>query len=795
MERKNIPKYNPHKIEEKWQNTWPLERESYKLNEVDQKYYCLDMFSYPSSEGLHMGHWRPFTIADVWSRYQTLLGKKVLHPVGFDAFGLPAENAAIKTGTHPAEYTKKSIVNFTRQLKQMGVMYDWSTLINTSDPEYYKWTQWLFLQLYKNGLAYRKSALVNWCPKDQTVLANEQVVNGACERCGTTVIKKELKQWFFKITDFAEELLDFSTIDWPERVKHSQINWIGKSEGAQIDFAVKGREETIAVFTTRPDTLFGVTYLVIAPEYTLLNTLVTSDNKAIVDAYIQKASKKTEIDRLSEDKQKTGIFTGSYAIHPITHKKIPIWVADYVISTYGTGAVMGVPAHDARDFVFATDYNLPIEFVIKPEDDAIVLDTSQAYIKKGILINSGEFSGRNSEEAKLLITQAAQGKPKTHYRLRDWLVSRQRAWGPPIPIIYCDSCGEQPVPESDLPVLLPENMEFMPSGTSPLDRHPAFKYTTCPKCSGKAVRETDTSDTFVDSSWYFLRYTSPHNPNTAFDAEQVEKWLPVDFYIGGVEHSILHLLYARFIMKALNRLHLVPYNEPFKLFYGNGMVYLHGSKMSKSKGNVVNPDEMVKLHGTDAMRGYILFMGPADQDVEWQTGGINGIRRFLERSWQTFLAYDPSLKTEIIAKPIERAYGQLNELLPQFHFNRSISTLMTLINELDGHVLCKNEVEVITRLYAPFFPHFAEEIWSYLGNKTSIFESRWPVITVEPDTSITYVVQVNGKVKGSFEYDRTADEELVVAEAKNHIDRTLFSEKNIVKTIFVPGRIVNFVVK
>lgn len=908
-------KYNPHEIEAKWRSTWPKARDSYKLQSGDEPYYVLDMISYPSSEGLHMGHWRPYTIADVWARYNTLLGKKVLSPVGFDAFGLPAENAAIKNNRHPDDYTKQSMSNFTRQIQEMGKMYDWSTLINTSSPEYYKWTQWIFVQLYKHGLAYKKAAAVWWCPKDQTVLANEQVVSGECERCGTEVIRKNLSQWFFKITDFAEDLLSFEGLNWPERVKTLQTNWIGKSQGAQIDFIIDGSDERITVFTTRPDTLFGVTYIVVAPEHPLAMKLARNEYAAEVSTYIQEASKKTDIDRMAEDRPKTGVFTGSYAIHPLTNEKVPVWVADYVIGTYGTGAVMGVPAHDMRDFVFAMDYKLRVLPVIWKQDvpalsylmgaeqitdaelmelDITIVGTEDSGSRKleipigkvsdyqdlirekltpgywnevvslhgaqfifrhadgsiqeldltpqtdkeidslaaqfsneatsdwpsswnwlakndfyrgylvheayGSLMNSGEFNGSASSEAKeKIVEQLAKrnsGHATTNYRLRDWLISRQRYWGAPIPIVYCEKCGEQAVPDEQLPVLLPKDVEFLPTGGSPLERHPQFKHAACPSCGGEATRETDTLDTFVDSSWYYLRYVDPNNTEAAFTEDQVKAWLPVDFYVGGTEHSILHLLYARFVMKSLHRLGHVPYHEPFQTFFGNGMVYLNGKKMSKSKGNIVNPDDMVKRYGVDAMRGYILFMGPADQDVEWQENGITGVSRFLDKAWQIFSAMNVSDSNEAISPAIQKAYGDVTTHLQSFTFNRCISSLMIALNELGTTRLNRTEAEVLIRLFAPFFPHFAEEIWSELGHTTSIFASTWPDVTVDAAQSASYVIQVNGKLRATLQVPVSALEPEVIALARDlPAVQSHLEGMNVEKTIFVAGRIVNFVVR
>lgn len=781
-----MTQYDPHAIEAKWRERWPRERMSYQLNEGDAPYYCLDMFSYPSGEGLHMGHWRPYTIADVWSRYQTLLGKKVLHPVGFDSFGLPAENHAIKTKTHPAEHTHKAISNFKRQLGDMGTMYDWSTYLETSSPEYYRWTQWLFIQLYKHGLAYRKAAQVNWCPSCQTVLANEQVISGRCERCGTEVIKKELRQWFLKITDFADELLNFDGLDWPERVKTLQREWIGKSEGAELTFHVKGRESEISVFTTRADTLFGVTYIVLAPEHPMVDELTTEDQRQPVQLYQEQASKKTDIDRMANDKEKTGVFTGSYAINPATNEVVPIWIADYVLATYGTGAVMAVPAHDDRDHAFATTFSLPIKQVISSPDN------SECYTGHGLLIHSGEYSGMKSGEAAEKIVSAVDGKLTATYRLRDWLVSRQRYWGAPIPIIYCDACGEQAVPENDLPVLLPQDAEFMPTGGSPLERHPSFKHVHCPRCGGTAVRDTDTLDTFVDSSWYYLRYTDPHNASAPFSQDQVKAWLPVDMYVGGIEHAILHLLYARFMMKALHKLEIVPYHEPFQRFVGNGMVYLNGQKMSKSKGNVVNPDEIVVKYGTDAMRGYICFMGPIDQDVEWQSNGIVGIARFLDRAWRVMTTVDETKDT--MSQPIELAYTSVSELLPKLQYNRCISALMSAINTWGDQPMSQREATVMAQLMAPFFPHFAEEVWEKLGHTQSIFESSWPRIEVQAKTHTTYAIQVNGKTRATIAVPTVASEEMVTSQAQLQV-LTYLSDKSIIKTIVIPGRIVNFVVQ
>lgn len=777
--------YNPHEIEAKWQSIWPQKRRSFEIPPGGEPYYVLDMISYPSNEGLHMGHWRPYTIADVWARYQTMLGKHVLSPVGFDAFGLPAENAAIKNGTHPAEYTKQTIATFTRQISEMGKMYDWSTRLSTASPDYYRWTQWLFIQLYQAGLAYRKMATVNWCPVDNTVLANEQVINGRCERCESEVIKKELTQWFLKITDFADELLDFSGLNWPQKVKTLQTNWIGKSQGALIPFTEVSTGKIIEVYTTRPDTLFGATYLVLAPEHDLVESIISDNNRSEISGYIEAAKQKTDIERQAIEKSKTGLFTGSFATNPINNQPIPIWIADYVLNNYGTGAIMAVPAHDERDYQFAQQYGLQVKMVIEA--------SNLPYIGHGKLVNSGQFTGRRSHDSMGEIVEVCGGRQKTFYRLRDWLVSRQRYWGVPIPIIYCRDCGEQAVPLEKLPVVLPENVEFSLDGGSPLERHQQFRSTSCPKCGGVAERETDTLDTFVDSSWYFLRFTDPDNTQLPFTKEQIAQWLPVDFYVGGTEHSILHLLYARFIMKALYRLDFVPYTEPFQTFFGNGMIYLHGSKMSKSKGNIVNPDEMVRRYGTDALRGYILFMGPADQDVEWQENGIVGVVRFLHSVWDICAKVTEG---DVINPVIVQTNHAIHKYLDNKNFNRCISELMICVNELKRSGLNRVSAQHFIQLLAPFFPHLAEELWQSQGNNTSVFESPLAIMAVEGRDMIDLPVQCNNKYRGTVRLGTGLTETDVVTAVKNdHQLGPYLNNCHIQKIIYVPGRTINFVVK
>lgn len=787
--------YLPHKIEAKWRARWSRERGSFVVESGADPYYVLDMIAYPSSEGLHMGHWRPYTIADVWARYQTMTGRHVLSPVGFDAFGLPAENAAIKDGTPPAVYTRRSINNFTRQINDMGKMYDWSTYLNTSDPSYYRWTQWLFLQLYQHGLAYRHAGLVNWCPGCQTVLANEQVIAGQCERCHTAVAKKNLPQWYLKITDFAEELLDFDGLEWPERVKTAQINWIGRKIGTEIKFGLPDDQGNIAVFTTRSDTLMGVTYLVLAPEHPAVEAITTPEAKDEVKRYLVASAQKSDIERQTTEREKAGVFTGAYARHPITGEKIAVWIADYVIATAGTGAVMGVPAHDERDFEFARRNRLPIRFVIRPT--AGEADEGRAFTGLGVVVNSGRYNGLSSQVAMTRITTdletAGRGRAAVSYRLRDWLVSRQRYWGTPIPIIYCDKCGQQPVRETDLPVLLPEDMEFLPRGGSLLAHHPTFSDVKCPNCGGSAKRETDTLDTFVDSSWYYLRFTDPANRRAAWNSEQVKRWLPVDFYVGGVEHSILHLLYARFIMRAMFRLGLVPYSEPFETFFGNGMVYYRGHKMSKSKGNVVNPDVMVKRHGADALRGYILFMGPADQDVEWRDQGISGITRFLGRAWTGLINVRDS---QDVSQAVKQSVGAVTGFIKRREFNRAISALMIAFNSLpDGPT--RADGEILCRLLAPFFPHFAEEVWERFGHPQSIFRQPWPDAAFQDESpTVTYAVQINGKLRATLVVPKEANQPDVVAKARTlGAVKSRLDQGNMVSTVFVPRKIVNFVIQ
>lgn len=811
-----MKRYNPKEIEPKWQQIW----EQTKLYEVDtksadNKFYIIPMFPYPSGD-LHVGHWYNFAPTDTVARWRRMLGYKVLQANGFDAFGLPAENAAIKRGIPPAKWTKQNIVTMTKQLQAIGASYDWSKRVITNDPNYYKWTQWLFVKLYEKGLAYRAKSLVNWCPKDQTVLANEQVVgdDNVCERCGTPVIQKEMEQWFYKTTDYVERLLsDLEKVDWPQRVKTMQENWIGKSRGAEIEFKVTDSKEIIKIFTTRPDTLFGATYMVLAPEHPLVDRLTTNDQKSQVEKYVQEASHKTELER-KEEKEKSGVFTGSYAINPVNKEKIPIWVADYVLMGYGTGAIMAVPAHDERDWEFAKKFTLPIVRVVKNDapDDACTHD-------EGIMINSGDYNGLVSDEAReKIVADLAKkgiGKEQTQYKLRDWLISRQRYWGTPIPAIYCDKCGIVTVPEDQLPVILPENVQFEPTGQSPLIQDENFVNTKCPKCGEPAKRETDTMDTFVDSSWYFLRYPNPNYDKSPFDPEVIAKWGPVDHYIGGIEHAILHLLYSRFITKFLHDHHDLPFEEPFKKLSNEGMILgPDGLKMSKSKGNVVSPDEQVTSYGSDSLRLYLMFMGPYDQGGSFSLTGIVGTRRFLDRLWvlageflEAKTEPEQDLKALKLRAVTHRTVKKVTQDLEKLDFNTAIAAMMGMVNELyqvkaeqgiTQSPTWRFAIETLTQLLAPFAPHITEELWKDLGHEESVHVSKWPAwdekLVVED--VVTIVVQINGKVRAEITVTPDANEQEVIKMAKDDEKiASLIAGKDIKREIYVPGRLVNLVIK
>ncbi len=796
--------YNHQEIEKKWQKIWE-ENKPFAFaidgeNAKKPKFYALDMFPYPSGDGLHMGHPRGYIATDILSRYKRAKGFNVLHPMGWDAFGLPAENYAIKTGIYPSQTTQKSIANFTKQLKSIGFSFDWSREVNTSSPEYYRWTQWIFIQLFKAGLAYQKEAPVNWCPSCQTVLANEQVKDGLCERCGSKVQQKLLKQWFFKITQYADELLsELGDLDWPEKIKKMQENWIGKSQGALVNFSLKNNEQKIEVFTTRPDTLFGATYLVLAPEHKIITSLKSQiENYSEVEKYQVEAGKKTELERKIEEKEKTGIeLLGVKAIHPITGKELPVWVADYVLTSYGTGAIMAVPAHDKRDFDFAKAFDLPIiEVIDAPEEESL------PYLDDGKLINSGDWNGKQALESigEIIDWLAGQdiGKSETNYRLRDWLVSRQRYWGAPIPIIHCSDCGPVAVPEEDLPVKLPDDVDFKPTGQSPLISSASFNEgVACPSCGKSAVREFDTMDTFVDSSWYFLRYTDPQNSDQAFSVDIAQNLMPVDLYVGGAEHAVLHLLYARFMTKALSDILSFNVREPFKKLRNQGLVLAgDGRKMSKSLGNVINPDEVIEEYGADTLRVYQMFMGPFGDAIPWSSKSILGVRRFLEKVYSISDivkndAQDDSKTVSAISKAIKKVTSDIED----FKFNTAISTLMIAVNHLKD---CK-EVSVksfsqFLQILNPFAPHLSQELWEKIGNNDSIEFASWPSATESQDEKVNVIVQVNGKTKGivSIFADSNEDEVKKIISENDKLKSIL--DQDAKKVVFVKDKIINFVV-
>ena len=800
--------YDPITLERRWQERW-AESGLYRTYEDPEKtkHYALTMLPYPSGD-LHVGHWYAMTPSDTRARFMRMRGYKVFFPIGFDAFGLPAENAAINRGIHPYRWTISNIENMRGQIRQMGTMFDFDAEVVTCDPEYYRWNQWFFLKFFEKGLAYRKEVPVDWCPKDNTTLAREQVVgpDRRCERCGTPVIRKNLVQWLFKITDYAEELLDFSNIEWPERVRALQTNWIGRSEGAEIFFEVEGYG-TIEVFTTRPDTVFGATFFVLAPEHPAVEQITTPERSDEVRAYVEKASRMTEIDRTDVTREKTGVFTGAYAINPATGEKIPVFVADYVLMGYGTGAIMAVPGQDQRDWDFARKYDLRIIRTVRPPDDF----AGEAYIGEGAAINSGFLDGLNIEDAKARIIEwlEAQGKGRAAvtYRLRDWLISRQRYWGTPIPIIYCDSCGTVPVPEEDLPVLLPEDAEFMPTGESPLKRDPDFYNTVCPGCSGPATRETDTMDTFVDSSWYWYRYLSPHYGEGPWEPEKGEEWLPVDIYTGGIEHAILHLLYARFWTKTMRDLGLVEFGEPFNRLYNQGIILGEDAeKMSKSRGNVVNPQDYVDRYGADALRDFLMFIGPWDQGGPWDGRGIEGVSRFLRRALSLTGDGDPSgaeADPAELARRTNRTVKKVTEDLEAFRFNTAIAALMEQTNYLlaikgqVGEEEWEDALRTFALVLAPFAPHHAEEMWAAMGEPYSVHEQAWPAWdeTLIAAEEITLVVQVNGKLRDRIEVPADITEEAATELALSSERVRLHVEgREIRKSIYVPGRLVNLVV-
>ncbi len=814
-------RFDPVEIDRKWQERWAQD-DLYRVPEDNgrPKWYDLTMYPYPSGD-LHIGHWYAMAPSDCHARFRRMQGYNVLHPIGFDAFGLPAENAAISRGIHPYTWTMSNIENMRGQLRSIGAIYDWNRELICCLPEYYRWNQWFFLKFYEQGLAYRANAPVVWCPSCQTVLANEQVVNGGCERCGAVVTRRDLEQWFLKITDYADELLDFSTlVEWPEKILMMQRNWVGRSQGVEVSFDLAHNQvgvDEIRTFTTRIDTIFGVTFLVLAPEHPLVPALTAEGQRAAVDEYVSQARRTSEIERMSTEKEKTGVPLGSYAVNRLNGERIPIFTADYVLTTYGTGAVMGVPAHDDRDLAFARKYGLPVRTVIAPiEWDGSA--PAAAYLGEGFMTNSGKYDGMTDDEGKAAIADDIEkngwGRRATSYRLRDWLISRQRYWGTPIPMIYCDRCGIVPVPEQDLPVLLPEDAEFKPTGESPLTSHPAFLNVDCPQCGGPARRETDTMDTFIDSSWYLLRYVSPKYDGGPFDPELLKKWLPVDQYTGGAEHAVLHLLYSRFFIKAMRDMGLVDFDEPFLRLFNQGVILgADHEKMSKSRGNVVNPDDVVGLMGADAVRCFLMFIGPWDQGGPWSDVGINGVARWLNRVWGLLernpqdlpaAAADPQAVRDtlrILHQTVRKCYHDLDK----FKFNTAIAALMELANHLskvwaEGSVDPATWRECVAKfllILAPIAPHIAEELWERAGHPYSIHQQRfpeWDDALAAADT-ITLVVQVNGRVRDRIEAPADIDEPAARELALSSVKVQPYTEgKTVNKAIYVPGRLVNVVV-
>ena len=805
--------YNPSEIEPKWQQIW-ADDQRYHTNEssAKPKYYVTGMFPYPSGAGMHTGHFMEHSIVDAVARFRRALGYNVMYPIGWDSFGLPAENYAIKTGRKPRETTADNIANFKKQLRSVGASIDWSREINTSDPEYYKWTQWIFTKLFEKDLAYQKESLQWWCPKDKTVLANEQVIDGKCWRCDSVVVKKSMKQWFFRITAYAEQLLaELPEMDWPDKIKIAQTNWIGKSEGAEITFQVDGSDDTITVFSTRPDTIFGATFLVLAPEHPLARTLLTDETRELVENYINDAVKKSEIERSNDTKEKTGVFSGSYAINPATGQKIPIWIADYVLGGYGTGAVMGVPAHDDRDFAFAEKFELPVvEVIERPEDNT---DTDACYHGEGVLVNSGAFDDTRSEDAREQIVawleQEGKGKLQITYKMRDWLISRQRYWGAPIPIIYCPEHGAVPVPESDLPVLLPDVDDFQPrgDGKSVLAAQEDWVQTTCPVCGGPARRETDTMDGYACSSWYLLRYTDPHNAQQAWAPDKANYWAPLDMYVGG-DHATAHLLYVRFWTHVFRELGLTDFAEPVKKLVYHGLIQAEdGRKMSKSLGNVVDPLEVINAgYGADALRTFELFLGPINENSSWNSRGIAGVYRFLNRLWTLVQEFDDSDKTgtsdaqklDII---INSTTKKVTDDIHRLSFNTAIAALMECVNDLYKLKVAgysedwRPHLKTLVQLVQPFAPHMAAELWQQLGETSQLDFAAWPVwdnAKIASD-SLLIIVQVNGKLRAKLEVAADASEEQIkdLALADANVQKFVPAEPK--KIIYVKGKLVNIV--
>ncbi|WP_076684495.1 leucine--tRNA ligase [Staphylococcus haemolyticus] len=802
--------YNHKEIEKKWQNYW-ADNKTFKTSDNlgQKKFYALDMFPYPSGAGLHVGHPEGYTATDIVSRYKRMQGYNVLHPMGWDAFGLPAEQYALDTGNDPREFTKQNIQTFKRQIQELGFSYDWDREVNTTDPEYYKWTQWIFIQLYNKGLAYVDEVAVNWCPALGTVLSNEEVVDGVSERGGHPVYRRPMKQWVLKITEYADRLLeDLDELDWPESIKDMQRNWIGRSEGARVSFEIENKDASIDVFTTRPDTIYGTTFLVLSPEHSLVNEITSEDKLEAVKKYQEDSSKKSDLERTDLAKDKSGVFTGAYAINPLTGKKLPIWIADYVLSSYGTGAVMAVPAHDERDYEFASKFNLPINEVIAGGDIQ-----KEAYTGVGEHINSGELNGLDNETAiskaiELLVAKGA-GEKKVNYKLRDWLFSRQRYWGEPIPVIHWEDGTMTTVPEEELPLLLPETDEIKPSGTgeSPLANIDEFVNVIDEKTGMKGRRETNTMPQWAGSCWYYLRYIDPHNSNMLADPEKLKHWLPVDLYIGGVEHAVLHLLYARFWHKVLYDLGVVPTKEPFQKLFNQGMILGEGNeKMSKSKGNVVNPDDIVDSHGADTLRLYEMFMGPLDAAIAWSENGLDGSRRFLDRVWRLFINEDGSLSNKIVENNdngLDKVYNQtvkkVTEDFNTLNFNTAIGQLMVFINDCyKAETIYQPYAEGFVKMLAPIAPHIGEELWDRLGNEDTITYQPWPTYdeSLLVDSEVEIVVQVNGKVRAKLNIPKdTSKDEMEALALKDENVKLSIEGKDIKKVIAVPQKLVNIVAK
>jgi leucyl-tRNA synthetase len=808
--------YNPESVETKWQDRWRKQQtNATDIAGARDPFYALMMFPYPSAEGLHVGNLFAFVGNDIYGRFQRLQGHNVFEPFGYDAFGIHSENYALKVGQHPTKLIPANIANFERQVQRAGLMVDWDKKLATTDPDYYKWTQWVFLQLLKKGLAYKKQAAVNWCPSCKTVLANEQVIGGRCERCDTPVEQRLLEQWFFRISEYAGRLLgNLDHMDWSESTKTAQRNWIGKSEGAEIDFPVQtttGKQEHVRVFTTRPDTIFGATYLVLAPEHPLVNKLTSTSQRPAVEQYLERTSKQDLVTRKTST-EKTGVFTGSHALNPATGKQIPVWIADYVLMEYGTGAIMAVPGHDDRDFEFAMIFELPIVRVVCAEGDDPNADFSSAYsgTENSFLVHSGEFDGMRVDEAKKAIVHMLAkknlAKPTVNYRLHDWCISRQRYWGPPIPVIYCDKCGVVPVPDKDLPVELPYVEDFKPddSGLSPLARHEDWYRVPCPTCGSMARRETDVSDTFLDSAWYFLRYPSVGRDDVPFDDATTKKWLPVDTYIGGNEHAVLHLLYSRFVTMVLNEMGYIDFEEPYNKFRAHGLIIRNGAKMSKSRGNVVIPDEYIATWGADAFRGYLMFLGPFEEGGDFRDASISGVRRFLDRLWSsvvTAIARGEQSRADDAAdvqRKLHQTIKKVGDDIPRLSYNTAIAAMMEYMNVLRRGERSprRDEVEPVVQLVAPFAPHLAEELWERLGHSGSIFDAGWPSFdeALAQEDTIELAVQVNGKLRGRLNVSRDIqkDEAVSMAMADASIAKFVTGEPK--KVIFVPSRLLNIVV-